>query len=85
MRGRNDGARVAEQLLDFKRRNDDPRYRFDIMTQEALVIGRAPVSGFVAAALRLAVEQQDSVRKAVYNRYLGRAFDAQLPPEKPEE
>ena len=62
VRGRNDGARVAEQLLDFKRRNDDPRYRFDIMTQEALVIGRAPVSGFVAAALRLAVEQQDSVR-----------------------
>ncbi|WP_416990516.1 UvrD-helicase domain-containing protein [Alistipes communis] len=82
VRGRNDGARVAEQLLDFKRRNDDPRYRFDIMTQEALVIGRAPVSGFVAAALRLAVEQQDSVRKAVYNRYLGRAFDAQLPPEE---
>ena len=82
VRGRNDGARVAEQLLDFKRRNDDPRYRFDIMTQEALVIGRAPVSGFVAAALRLAVEQQDSVRKAVYNRYLGREFDAQLPPEE---
>ena len=82
VRGRNDGARVAEQLLDFKRRNDDLRYRFDIMTQEALVIGRAPVSGFVAAALRLAVEQQDSIRKAVYNRYLGRAFDAQLPPEE---
>lgn len=42
VRGRNDGARVAEQLLDFKRRNDDPRYRFDIMTQEALVIAVLP-------------------------------------------
>ncbi len=82
VRGRNDGARVAEQLLDFKRRNDDPRYRFDIMTQEALVIGRAPVSGFVAAVLHLSVEQHDTIRKALYNRYLGRAFDAQLPPEE---
>ena len=82
VRGRNDGARVAEQLLDFKRRNDDPRYRFDIMTQEALVIGRAPVSGFVAAVFHLSVDLCDTIRTAIYNRYLGRAFDAQLPPEE---
>ena len=82
VRGRSDGARVAEQLLDFKRRNDDPRYRFDIMTQEALVVGRAPVSGFVAAVLHLSVDPRDSIRRAIYNRYLGRAFDAQLPPEE---
>ena len=79
VRGRNDGARVAEQLLDFKRHNDDPRYRFDIMTQEALVIGRAPVSGFVIAALHLTVDPQQRIRRAVYNRYLKRAFDAPLP------
>lgn len=82
VRGRNDGSRVAEQLLDFKRCNNDPRYRFDIMTQEALVIGKAPVSGFVAAVLHLAVERQDTIRKAIYNRYLGRAFDAQLPADE---
>ncbi len=82
VRGRNDGSRVAEQLLDFKRRNDDPRYRFDIMTQEALVIGKAPVSGFVAAVLHLTVRPQDSIRRAVYNRYLHRAFDAQLPADE---
>jgi len=82
VRGRSDGERVARQLLDFKRRNDDPRYRFDLMTQEALVIGRAPVSGFVEAVLRLAVDPHDAMRRAVYNRYLERPFDARLPSEE---
>ena len=44
VRGATDGAKVAAELLDFKRRNDDPRYRFDVMTQEALIVGNAPVS-----------------------------------------
>ena len=55
VRGATDGARVAAELLDFKRRNDDPRYRFDVMTQEALIVGNAPVSSFIAAALRLSL------------------------------
>ena len=32
VRGATDGAKVAAELLDFKRRNTDPRYRFDVMT-----------------------------------------------------
>ena len=55
VRGATDGAKVAAELLDFKRRNDDPRYRFDVMTQEALIVGNAPVSSFIAAALRLSL------------------------------
>lgn len=73
-----DGARIAAELLDFKSRNTDPRYRFDVMTQEALVIGKAPVSGFIAASLRLAVDPDDSLSRAVRNRYLGRPFDEPL-------
>ena len=42
VRGATDGAKVAAELLDFKRRNKDPRYRFDVMTQEALIVGNAP-------------------------------------------
>jgi len=79
VRGATDGARVAAELLDFKRRNDDPRYRFDVMTQEALIVGNAPVSSFIAAALRLSLNPDDSLSRAVYNHYLGREFDRPLP------
>ena len=78
VRGATDGARVAAELLDFKRRNDDPRYRFDVMTQEALIVGNAPVSSFIAAALRLSLNPDDSLSRAVYNHYLGRPFDRPL-------
>ena len=43
VRGATDGAKVAAELLDFKRRNENPRYRFDVMTQEALIVGNAPL------------------------------------------
>ena len=79
VRGATDGAKVAAELLDFKRRNDDPRYRFDVMTQEALIVGNAPVSSFIAAALRLSLNPDDSLSRAVYNHYLGRGFDRPLP------
>ncbi len=75
VRGGADGAKIAAELLDFKARNSDPRYRFDVMTQEALVIGNAPVATFVAAALRLALNPDDSLSRAIYNRYLGHPFD----------
>jgi len=78
VRGATDGAKIAAELLDFKARNTDPRYRFDVMTQEALVIGNAPVSGFIAAALRLALDSDDSLNRAICNRYLGRPFNRPL-------
>ena len=48
------------------------------MTQEALIVGNAPVSSFIAAALRLALNPDDSLSRAVYNHYLGHAFDRAL-------
>lgn len=81
VRGATDGAKIAAMLLDFKRTNDDPRYRFDVMTQEALILGKAPVGTFVTAAMQLALNAGDSLSRAIYNRYLGRSFDAPLPEE----
>ena len=78
VRNANDGVKIAAELLDFKGRNADPRYRFDVMTQEALVIGNAPVSNFVAATLRLALNPEGTLDRAIYNRYLGHAFDREL-------
>ncbi|MDE7305086.1 MAG: UvrD-helicase domain-containing protein [Alistipes sp.] len=82
VRGATDGAKIASELLDFKSRNEDPRYRFDVMTQEALVIGNAPISSFVTAALRLTLNPDDTLNRAIYNRYLGHGFDRPLTEEE---
>lgn len=83
VRGATDGAKAAATLLGFKRTNQDPRYRFDVMTQEALNVGYAPITSFVTATLYLSVDPGDSIRRAIYNRYLGREpFDAPLTEEE---
>jgi len=76
VRSASDGARVAERLLEFKSRNTEERYRFDVMTQEALIIGRSPAATFVAAAMKLAADPSDAISRAVYNLHKGRQADA---------
>ena len=78
VRSNSEGTKIAETLLAFKQRNSDPRYRFDVMTQEALTVGRAPICTFVVAVLRLAVKPADPMARALYNDYLGRNYDAPL-------
>ncbi len=63
---------VAELLLSFKNQSNDPRYRFDIMTQQALIVGYAPVSRFVIAVMQLAITPKDKLQLAKYNRFLKR-------------
>jgi len=77
-----DGAKAAEALLDFKRNNREERYRFDVMTQDALLIRSSPLCGFLLALFHLTVDPDDSIRRAVCNRFLGRAFDAPLQEEE---
>ena len=78
VRSARDGAKVAAELLDFKQRNTDPRHRFDVMTQEALIIGNAPVSSFIVASLRLALNPDDALPRALFNQGLGHPFDRPL-------
>ncbi len=78
VRSTTDGARVASDLLDFKRNNTDARYRFDVVTREALQIGTAPVSRFIISVLRLSLNDGDTYSRADYNHFLGRAFDCPL-------
>ncbi len=77
-----EGIDVAAELLDFKSRNHDPRYRFDVMTQEALVIGSAAVSRFIIATMRLALAPDESLPRAQYNHYLSRKFDTPIDDEE---
>ncbi len=64
---------VAQILLAFKRECRDPRYRFDVMTQQALIVGYAPVSQFVMAVLRLSLDSNDTLQRAIYNKFLNRS------------
>lgn len=73
-----DGEKAAETLLSFKSSNTEPRYRFDVMTQEALIIGRSPVAAFVVAALKLAADPADAVSRAIYNLHKERPADTRL-------
>ena len=68
-REKREGIKVAETLLAFKHSNTDPRYRFDVMTQEALIIGSSPVVRFIVAVMTLAVDIDDRVEQAVYRRF----------------
>ncbi|MFR9503157.1 MAG: UvrD-helicase domain-containing protein [Rikenellaceae bacterium] len=79
VRSNSEGVTIASKLLEFKRENSNPKYYFDVMTQEALVVGLAPISQFVVSALMLSVNEEDSIQHAIYNRFLGdRAFNAPL-------
>lgn len=82
VRTTDEGVRVASTLLDFKSQNDDPRYRFDVMTREALIIGSAAVNRFIIAAMRLALHAEESLARAQYNQYLERPFDQPLDEEE---
>ncbi len=85
VRSNSEGVKVAGKLLEFKRLNQDSRYYFDVMTQEALVVGSAPVSQFVVAALMLSVNSNNAIQLAIYNRFLGdREFNAPLSNEELE-
>lgn len=65
-----DAKKVAQQLLEFKNTNRDAKYNFDVMTQEALIIGKAPVSRFIAAVMHLAIDSRSTLQRAIYNQYL---------------
>lgn len=78
------GVEIARTLLDFKQQNGEPRYEFDVMTQEALVIGTAPIVKFIIALLTLAVNPDDGISRAIFRLY-GQNGDSFTEPLNEEE
>ncbi len=68
VRRKEESYAIARQLLAVKEEGDQ-RYRFDVMTQEALRIDNSPAVRFVLAVMRLAVNRRDRLSLAIYNRY----------------
>lgn len=76
-----EATRIASMLLEHKRSHPDSPYRYDVITQDALVIGRSPAVNFAIACLRLAGNPNDSISRAIYDRRLGRSFSERLTDE----
>lgn len=81
VRYNSEGVKVANMLLDYKRRNPDSKYSYDVVTQEALLIGSSPAVIFVCACLRLSHMPNDRLNMALYNQWLGHPFDS-IPDEE---
>ncbi len=86
VRGGNDGLKAARLLFDYKhsRYGSSAEAGFNVMTQDALVLGRSDIVCFIVAVLRLTADQRLSIERAVYNRYLGHNVDTPLSDEEQE-
>ena len=79
-RSKNDITKTANILLEYKQKNN----AFNIMTQESLIIGKAPISCFVIALLQLSQNPNDAISCALVNDYLKRPYDQPLSQEEVE-
>lgn len=87
-RNNKDGKLISTELLDYTG-SEAARFRFDVITQDALTISYDPVTGFIIACMRLAVNPTDDLSRLTMNKYLAergmeRALDAELSDEESE-
>ncbi len=82
VRSNKEGGDVADMLLDHKSHNPHSKYKYDLVTQEALLICNSPCVGFIIACLYISGGSGQSIKQALYNQWLGRSVDAPLPQEE---
>lgn len=78
VRYKSEASHLAAMLLERKEAVGDNGYCYDVVTQDALVLGKAPVVNFVVACMKLACNRADAISRAVYNRYRGNRLSAEL-------
>ncbi len=78
VRGNDEGKKIANQLLDYKTAHPESPYCYDLVTQEALTIGNAPVASFIMATLELSSNPEDPIQRALFNRFQGLPLNAPL-------
>ncbi|MBR2962501.1 MAG: UvrD-helicase domain-containing protein [Alistipes sp.] len=70
IRVKREAYRVADTLLAANQEVEDERYKFDIMTEEALLIANSPAVRFITAVMRLATDSTLTIERAIYNHTL---------------
>ena len=83
VRRKSEGVALANTLLDYKAAHPESPYCYDLVTQEALTIGHAPVSRFITALFALSIDPQESIHRALYNQFRG--FPLEQPLSEEEE
>ncbi len=78
VRRKSEGVALAGELLDYKAAHPESPYCYDLVTQEALTIGNAPVCRFIAAVFALSVDAQESIHRALYNQFRGLPLERAL-------
>lgn len=84
VRYNHEGVKIANMLLDYKSRHPDSEYSYNVVTQEALTIGSAPIVKFIIACLSLATNSSDTIKRAIFNQWLGHAVDSKLTAQESE-
>ena len=85
VRTNREARQIAAEILAHKNNpNRDPRYTFDIVTQEALAISSSAAVRFIISCLSIAANPADRLARALYNNYFSRPFEEQLSAEEEE-
>lgn len=81
VRTTDEAQEAASFLLDYKRSHpENEKYCYEVVSSEVLKVNASPVVRFIIAAFGLAMNLDDGVSLALFNRYLGRT-----PAEEPTE
>lgn len=75
-------ATYANVLLTHKMSNPGDARCFDVVSQEALVLGSSRVVKFLAACMTLAVNPEDAVSLLLFNRFTGNNWQTELTPDQ---
>lgn len=78
VRYRSEASHLAAMLLERKETVGNNGYCYDVVTQDALVLGKAPVVNFIVACMKLACNRTDAISRTIYNRARGNRLSAEL-------
>lgn len=79
VRTNKDARNIATEILKYKNNPErDPRYTFDVVTQEALAIKSSRAVQFIIACFTLSGNPENSVALALYNAYFDKPFESPL-------
>jgi ATP-dependent exoDNAse (exonuclease V) beta subunit len=76
VRENKEGQTIADTLLAYRQANPDSKYRYDVLSNESLLIGNSPVVKWLVAAMRYIVEPNDLINRA----YLQHEYETYLSP-----
>ena len=85
VRSNAEAERAAAYILEYGSRHPDNGYNYDVVSEDALRIGRSETVLFILSCMMLAcgpLSGNNDLTRARYNRFLHRALQAPLPKEE---